>query len=220
MKKKLYTATWVTLLVVGVFLISLPWLENSAIKYLTNSEMNGRIAATAKDKNANFDFRKIESVSASSISKAILNGKKQQMIGKIAIPSVKISLPLYYGLNNQELLSGAGTMKADQKLGEGNFAVAGHHMSNGKILFGPLHKVKKNTEVYFTDGKKRYTYRVSFIKTISQYEVHYVTDTYKTPVVTLITCSSGTINEPNRTLVVAKLAKVEKLNNQNAKVFQ
>ena len=63
MKKKLYTATWVLLLVVGIFLVSLPFLENSAIQHLTNSEMNGKIAQQDKSKNANFDFSKIESVS-------------------------------------------------------------------------------------------------------------------------------------------------------------
>lgn len=220
MKKKLYTTTWVTLLLVGIFLISLPWLENSAIKYLTNSEMNGKIAASNHQRQANFDFGKIESVSASSISKAILNGKKDQMIGKISIPSVKISLPLYYGLNNQELLSGAGTMKADQKLGEGNYAIAGHHMNNGNILFGPLHKVKRSATIWVTDGKKIYDYRVQSNQTISQYDVHYVTDQYSYPVLTLITCSSGTANEPNRTLVVARLTNVEKLNNHNAKMFK
>lgn len=219
MRKKLFTATWVLLLVVGIFLVSLPFIENSAIQHLISSEMNGKIVQQDKNKNANFDFSKIQSVNASSISKAIFS-HKHTMIGKIAIPSVDISLPVYYGLNNEELLSGVGTMKPNQKLGSGNYAIAGHHMNNEKILFGPLHRVVKTTPIYITNGSKVYEYDVSSVSVIGEYDTQFITKTYKTPTLTLITCASGTPNEPNRTMVRAKLSKIMTLNNKTAKYFK
>lgn len=219
MRKKLYTATWVLLLVVGIFLVSLPFLENSAIQHLISSEMNGKIVQQDKNKKANFDFSKIESVSASSISKAIFS-HKHTMIGKISIPSVSINLPVYYGLDNEELLSGVGTMKPNQQLGKGNYAIAGHHMNNEKILFGPLHKVVEGDAIYITNGKKVYKYEVSSVSVIDQYDTQYITKKYKKPTLTLITCASGTPNEPNRTMVRAKLSSITDLSDKTAKYFK
>lgn len=76
------------------------------------------------------------------------------MIGKIAVPAVGLKLPIFEGINDNNLLRGAGTMKENEKMGEGNYALAGHHMNNPDILFSPLAKAQVGELVYLTDGKK------------------------------------------------------------------
>ena len=58
------------------------------------------------------------------------NGDAQKLpvIGGIAIPEVEINLPIFKGLDNVNLFYGAGTMKPDQRMGEGNYSLASHHI--------------------------------------------------------------------------------------------
>ncbi|GAY74866.1 sortase A [Sporolactobacillus inulinus] len=39
-----------------------------------------------------------------------------------------IALPILKGTTSSNLLVGAATMRSDQKMGSGNYALAGHHM--------------------------------------------------------------------------------------------
>ena len=63
-------------------------------------------------------FRRLEAIDLDKVLKANFDKGKFLTLGQIAIPSVKLNLPIYKGLANEVLLSGAGTMKPTQKMGE------------------------------------------------------------------------------------------------------
>lgn len=96
-------------------------------------------------------------------------------------------------------------------MGKGNFAIAGHHMQDEKLLLGSLHKMQLGNRIYLTDGKRIYTYRIHIQRRISQFETHYVTDTYAKSKLTIITCASGKTQETDRILVVTSLTNIAKL---------
>src|SRR5699024_8193957 len=65
------------------------------------------------------------------------------MVGEIYMPDVDMRLPILEGVSNENLWVGAGTMKPGQRMGEGNYAFAGHHMWDESQLFTPI----KNSEI-------------------------------------------------------------------------
>lgn len=62
------------------------------------------------EKEASFDFDAVESMSTESVLRAQLNRTDLPVIGSIAVPSVAINIPIFRGLDNANLLYGAGTL--------------------------------------------------------------------------------------------------------------
>ncbi len=84
-----------------------------------------------------------------------MNAQKIHVVGEILVPKSKIHLPIAKGVANETLALAAGTMRADQKMGEGNYPLAGHHMVRKDILFSPLYfKTKVGDTIYLTNMKK------------------------------------------------------------------
>lgn len=218
MKKTLFTTGWVILLVVALWLLTAPSIGKLTLIQLSRNANKHSI--TVPQKHSNFDFTKIKSIDNNSWTQALRHPANTNIIGKLTIPAVNIKLPIYYGLNNTELLTGVGTMQAKQHMGKGNFAIAGHHMQDKKLLLGSLHRTQLGNNIYLTDGKRVYTYRIHIKRHISQFETHYVTDTYAKPTLTIITCASGKAQETKRILVVASLTNIAKLTSLQSKYFQ
>ncbi|WP_268913886.1 class A sortase [Lentilactobacillus sp. SPB1-3] len=98
------------------------------------------------------------------------------------------------GVSNQSLALAAGTMRPDQKMGSGNYPLAGHHMLDHNILFGPLYyRAKVGQMVYLTDMNYVYKYVIYQKKFISAYNISVIKQTKK-PIVTLITCDKTGAN--------------------------
>nr|7CFJ_A Chain A, Class A sortase [Lacticaseibacillus rhamnosus]7CFJ_B Chain B, Class A sortase [Lacticaseibacillus rhamnosus] len=140
-------------------------------------------------------------------------------IGKIAITSVHLKLPILKGLSNDNLSAGAGTMKADQKMGEGNYALAGHYMTNQGILFSPLKNVQTGDTVAITNMKKVYTYKVTTKQIVNETQVQWIDDVAGKKLITLVTCASPTEGEVDRIIVQGELQSVKKANQKNLKIF-
>lgn len=87
------------------------------------------------NKPANFDFSKAKSVDFPRVVKAKLNQSNVKVIGKIIIPKIGIDLPIGKGVDNNTLALAAGTMRDNQKMGIGNFPLAGHHMEDKKKFY-------------------------------------------------------------------------------------
>ncbi|WP_252898437.1 class A sortase [Apilactobacillus ozensis] len=142
------------------------------------------------NKPANFDFSKAKSVDFPRVVKAKLNQSNVKVIGKIIIPKIGIDLPIGKGVDNNTLALAAGTMRDNQKMGIGNFPLAGHHMEDKKVLFSPLYyKAKVGQYVYLTDMNKIYKYRIYQRKFIKATDLSVINDT-KNKIVTLITCDA------------------------------
>ena len=114
------------------------------------------------------------------------------VIGGIAIPEVEINLPIFKGLDNVNLFYGAGTMKPNQKMGEGNYSLASHHIftaeNASQMLFSPLVNAKEGMKIYLTDKEKVYTYVIREVKHVTPDRVDEIEDREGIKEITLVTC--------------------------------
>ena len=124
------------------------------------------------------------------------------------IPSIKLKQPVVDGVTEDVIKYFLGRFPDSAMPGEvGNFAVAGHRVSDFTDAFINLYKVKVGDEVIVTTKDGRYTYEVdsSFIVDPDQVEVLDDADYEK---MTLITC---TIGSKRRVIVTGKLIGREDL---------
>ena len=73
------------------------------------------------------------------------------------------------GMSDDAMTTGGGTMRPDQKMGKGNYPLAGHYMTTKGILFSPLEDVKKGELVYLTNMKRVFTYKIYMKKKVNPY---------------------------------------------------
>ena len=124
------------------------------------------------------------------------------------IPSIKLKQPVVDGITEDVIKYFLGRFPDSAMPGEvGNFAVAGHRVSDFTDAFINLYKVKVGDKVIVTTKNGRYTYEVdsSFIVDPDQVEVLDEADYEK---MTLITC---TIGSKRRVIVTGKLIEREDL---------
>ncbi|ACT61305.1 class A sortase [Lactiplantibacillus plantarum] len=178
----------------GVFvllvLVSLALIFNEQIKsWLVSSYSPTVTAKTVKQntkKKSDFNFSKVKSLDFQTVAKARMNKNAINVIGSIAIPSVDLYLPIGNGVSNETLALAAGTMKANQKMGQG---MAGHHMIKHGALFSPLYyKSKVGQMIYVSDAKKIYAYKTSQRTFIKATDVQVIDDVPGQKLITLITC--------------------------------
>ncbi|WP_105956741.1 class A sortase [Apilactobacillus quenuiae] len=207
MKKKLgYTFIIITA-VVGMLLLFNQSIANHMIITMTTNSLKQNIHKNKQKAVYNFD--NVKNVDTTSVFKAVINKDNENTpIGKISIPSVNIKLPIYLGLANNNLLSGVGTMIKGQKMGLNNYTLAGHHMKDNNLLFGPLSKVNVNHSIYITNGIHIYRYKIKLKKIINEYQTKWINENSKKPVITLITCATGNPGETNRIMIRGNLDKI------------
>lgn len=177
-----------------LILVSLGLIFNQQIKnYLVSSyqpKVTAKTAAANDKKSADFNFKNAKSLNFSTVAKARMNAQKIHVVGEILVPKSKIHLPIAKGVANETLALAAGTMRADQKMGEGNYPLAGHHMVRKDILFSPLYfKTKVGDTIYLTNMKKVYTYKVYKRAFIDATRVDVVNQT-RSKIITLVTCDA------------------------------
>lgn len=215
MKKLILFPLILILSIIGIIMTFNEPIQNSAIKHLTNSALKQPLVSSddsnphkpteslAREitaKGGNYNYNSVKSVSPKMVSQAFFT--HGNMIGIISMPSVKLKLPIYQGLDNDNLVKGAGTMKPHEQMGKGNYALAGHHMEDPHILFSPLQHAKVGDTIYLTNrSKKMYVYRITKKKIISKYQIGYIKDIGRKKVITLITCASGKPEESNRIMI-------------------
>ena len=121
--------------------------------------------------------------------------QKLPVIGGIAIPDLKVNLPIFKGLDNAGLYYGAGTMKENQVMGENNYALASHHVfgmtGSSQMLFSPLERAKAGMKIYLTDKNKIYTYVITQVQTVEPEHVEVIDDEPGKTEITLVTCTDA-----------------------------
>lgn len=203
--KKWLTSIGLTILI----LFSLALIFNRQIKTWMvgqyNPTVNEKVVATNNKKKASFDYGKVKSLDWQTVLKARASENRIKVIGEILYPDVDIHLPIGKGVDNLTLALAAGTLKANQKMGEGNYALAGHHMVDKKVLFSPLYwKAKIGQKVYLTDETNVYEYRVNVLKFIKATDVQVVNDVKGQKLLTLVTCDD---TGEGRLMIRAKFVK-------------
>jgi sortase A len=125
--------------------------------------------------------------------------------GTIEIPSIGMKLPILEGMTQENLSVGAGTMKPNQVLGQGNFALAGHYMTNEGLLFGGIKNVHQGDLIQLTyqNQLRLVAYRVTEVKLITKDQGQVISDSQGTGLLTLITCDSSVAGTNGRLMVRA-----------------
>ncbi|ARC71008.1 class A sortase [Bacillus sp. FSL K6-1109] len=206
MYKKMIVAV---LVISGILFVLSPFIKESIIINLNKNKNFDLTAEQAEQNNAqkaSFDFEAIQPPSILETIKASLDRESKAVIGRITISSVNLKLPILKGTTNQNLLYGATTMRPDQKMGEGNYPLAGHHMKRESLLFGPLLNIEKGDTVKITDFKKDYIYAVTSKQFISEMDTDVIQET-KEKEITLMTCDKAVRTE-GRLAVKGKLIHV------------
>lgn len=157
--------------------------EENAVAKLTPE-----IIEENKKKKANFDYEAVSSIDMNQILNAKFSSEDFPVIGGIAIPSVNLNLPILNGVDNYTLIVGAGTLKKDQVMGEGNYALAGHHMIQADKLFSPIFRIEMGDPIYLTDLIYIYEYKTVLMKYIKADDIYLRDDVPGKTLVTLITC--------------------------------
>lgn len=144
---------------------------------------------------AKFDFDSIKPVSLNRVVWSNINKQPMPVIGEVAVPGVGINLPIFKGLTNDNVSYGAGTMKENQTMGRGNYALASHNVSgfnnNTDLLFTPLEHAKKGTEIYITDKENIYQYRVDTVEVVSPEHTEVIEDHIGKTEITLVMCADS-----------------------------
>ena len=200
-KKKKRSNLLTNILAVFLILLSLVLIFNAQIrdifmvwntnKYQVSQVTKERIEEN-KETEGNFDFDSVKSISSEAVLAAQWDAQQLPVIGGIAIPEVEINLPIFKGLDNVNLFYGAGTMKANQKMGEGNYSLASHHIftaeNASQMLFSPLVNAKAGMKIYLTDKDKVYTYEIREVKHVTPDRVDEIEDRDGIKEITLVTC--------------------------------
>lgn len=216
----------VLVILLGLGLIFNGAIRNQVMKKATAHYQISKITAQQIEKNkkkkVTYDFKAVKPVSMSNLLSTQFTDSPYPMIGAIVVPDLKINLPIFAGVGNQ-LLYGAGTMKATDEMGKGNYSLAGHHVSNvigssgNSLLFSPLQNARENQQIFITDKSKIYVYQINQIKIVSQAEGSVIEDEKGKTEITLITCAR---DDHYRIVVQGNLIKTEKYNQTTSKVFE
>ena len=216
MKKEGKVKKWlINILLFLLLLIGLALIFNEQIKdfFVKNTGDQYAIANVTKEdinknkeKDASFDFDAVESMSIESVLKAQLNHTELPVIGSIAVPSVSINIPIFKGLDNANLLYGAGTLSPDQQMGKGNYALASHRANNPELLFTPLENLTLGDKIYLVDLDNVYTYKATFKQKVAPTDTQLLNVQEGKELVTLSTC--GDMNAVTRLVVQVELEKI------------
>lgn len=190
MNRKLSLTIGIVLFVLGVALIFNKQIMGFIVSHMSNQaieQFDEQKAQNADD--VSFDFGNVENISLQDVLKAQMNQGDVHSIGALSVPDVSLQLPILYGISNTNLAIGAGTLKKDMKMEQGNYALAGHNMNNDKTLFSPLTKAKKGMLMYTTDYKRVYTYKITKIFITEATDVQVIENQAKKRLLTLVTCN-------------------------------
>lgn len=195
-----------------LFLVALALIFNSSIRNMimvwhTNQYQVSKVSKEEIKQNkaveSSFEFSEVQSLSTETVINAQWQAQKLPVIGGISIPEVSMNLPIFKGLDNVGLYYGAGTMKEDQQMGQGNYALASHHVFGitgaSDMLFSPLDRAKIGMKIYITDKDKIYTYTISSIESVAPERVDVINDTEGVAEITLVTCEDAAAT--SRTIV-------------------
>ncbi|HEM3611459.1 TPA: class A sortase [Streptococcus suis] len=201
-KKKRKGSFGRNLLTVVLILISLALIFNTSIRnfiigWNTNKYQISNVTTEDIEKNkqaeTTFDFDQVQSISTEAILAAQWDAQRLPVIGGIAVPELGINLPIFKGVFNTSLMYGAGTMKENQEMGKGNYALASHHIFGvtgaADVLFSPLDRAKNGMKIYITDKTNVYTYVIDSVEIVSPESVYVIDDVEGRTEVTLVTCT-------------------------------
>ncbi|MEY8462880.1 class A sortase [Streptococcus merionis] len=199
LKSKFINVLTILLLIISLLLIFNTPIRNSIIAWRTNQYQVEKVTTEEIENNkqakTSFAFDEVESLSTESVLANQWAAQQLPVIGGIAIPDLGLNLPIFKGLDNTVLHYGAGTMKENQVMGQGNYALASHHVfgitGGSSMLFSPLEKGKPGMKIYITDKTTVHTYVLTTVETVTPDRVDVIDDVPGVTEITLVTCEDA-----------------------------
>lgn len=201
-KKIILTAV----ILIGMLLIFTKPIMYKLVAHNSAQAVKNVTAKAASHVKPTYDPKKVNSLGIGTLIKDSQHPNTNQ-IGILAIPAVNIKLPIFIGISDANLAKGVGTMRPNEKVGAGNYALAGHHMENPHILLSPLSRLNNDTKIQVITRKHIYTYQTKSIKIIAASDINSIKDSKKAQI-TLITCASGKPGETRRICVKGDLIQI------------
>ena len=199
-KKRIGTiVSIIALLLIGIAIYCIAnfdHLQGRAANYVATKNLPSQRKNKQK-KKPSYNMKAVEPVSPKSLANAYQHRRDYRAVGQIAIRDHNVLLNIYRGVGNVELNLGAGTMNQHQTMGQGNYALAGHNMDDGRTFFSPLYTAKargtlsNGTAIFLTDYKKVYYYKITSSRFISVYNLRLAWNNKefkKELVISLLTC--------------------------------
>lgn len=189
------------------------WLIKSYQPSLTSADIKNN-----KNASASFDFDAVEDMDLQKVAAARASNTKLNIIGIISIPDIDMNLTIAPGVDNYTLALAVGTLNPEQEMGDGNYALAAHHMVAKDALFGPLvYKAEKNQKVYLTDLDKVYEYKITKRELISETDIQVIDPVEDKKLITMITCDAS---GDKRWMVQGELVKTYDIDDAPKKAMQ
>lgn len=223
MKKTIKITIFILLILVSLMLIFNNQLRNIYLKSRTkdyiitnisseqiqkNIEQTSLVSSDVKDEQYEnsqpeiaYDFNQVEALSSERVAEIVANNIIKEtpnynlsVTGGIAIPDLGINLPIFLGVANETLYYGAGTMKPNQQMGKGNYALASHHLFDfdgaSDMLFSPLDRAEIGMKIHITDKTNVYTYEIKSVEVVDPTAVYVIHDNITgSSEITLVTCT-------------------------------
>lgn len=192
----------VLIFIVGLGLIFNSQIKDWLIQQNTEKYAIGNVSREEIEKNemleGNFDFDQVESMTTADVLKDQFSSSDFPVVGAVAVPDAGINLPIFKGVEYNQLFYGAGTTDPEQVMGEGNYGLASHRAANMDLLFSPLEKARDGQLIYLTDLAHVYSYEIYSIQRVQQSPEN-GSVLNKVPgrkIVTLVTCGNadGTVH--------------------------
>lgn len=217
MSKKIRITLMVLLFTAGFFLLFFNQISGFVYEKWLNKNQGEILSSITKDSIQDnlkglgenddlFDYEAIQNIGSGVVPPKVDISKIKNAVGIITIPSVNLEEPILYGTTNQNLLLGATTMKPEQKMGEGNYTLAGHNHYTRKILFQPIRFVEIGEDIFITDKDKVYTYKVTNKEVVEPSRVDVLDDVKDKKLITLVSCYAR--DGSNRIIVTGELYEV------------
>ncbi|OEG09981.1 class A sortase [Enterococcus termitis] len=162
----------------------------------------------------------ISSVNIGNYAEAKVNFKQtvnEWGIGKLMIPSEGVDLPILAGMNNENLMNGAATFSKEQQMGKGNYVLLAHNIEGQDVLFHRTKNLKNGDEIFISDFKDVYSYKVTMNKVITDTEVSVLEkpDKGNKPQITLLRCEGG-IGTIYRRVVKGELTGIQSIDSMSS----
>lgn len=181
----------------SLVLLSFPLIKNYVISNQTNSYQINKVTVEEieenKEREVSYDWGQVQSLTPESIVR-LQNAKIDlPVIGGITIPQLNINLPIFNGTSNEAMSFGSGTLSPSQMMGQGNYALASHHIfdvvKKSDLLFSPLEKAVAGQKIYITDKTSVWEYTITEKFIVSPEQVEVLDEIPNKKVITLITCT-------------------------------
>ena len=167
--------------------------KNQVVKKVSEKELKKEV------NSANYNWSEVANSNVLDSLSAKFSSETKP-IALVTQPQAKIASTVVAGLDKYQLNLAVGTISPDQKLGEGNYVLVGHHVpkSEWALFSGVYYFAEPNQKIYLTDLNKVYEYTIKDVKFVEETEVH-ITENDKylssennhtpgTPKITIISC--------------------------------